>query len=204
MSKIAVITEVFTAVGTVAVSILAIWGPAVKAMLAGPRLEVSLRKPNGDLTFSGDATKAIYYHLSVRNLRTWSPAEAVRILVVGISKRRLDGSFFPEPVIAPLQLTWAFPGFHELFPTIAATPETCDLGFLEENSGRFRLSTYIVPNNFRGYLERGEALRVQIIASGHNVRSARPLMVEVSWDGSWSTDLDEMQRHLVIKEVTQS
>jgi hypothetical protein len=51
------------------------------------------------------------------------------LLVVGIAKRRPDGSYLAEPIIAPFQLTWAFPEFHELFPTIAHS-DTCDLGYL--------------------------------------------------------------------------
>ena len=90
----------------------------------------------------------------------------------------------------------------DLFPTIA-TSDTCDFGCLDEDSGRFTLSTYLTPNNFRGYVARGEAMRVHVIAAAHNVQSIKPLLLEVSWDGQWSADLDEMQRHLVIKEVTR-
>jgi len=191
---------VFTAIGTVAVAILAIWGDSVRAWVAGPRIEVSLRDARGDLNVRADGKKTIYYHVSVRNRRTWSPAKAVRVLVEAVAKRRPDGTFFPEPVIASLQLTWAFPGFHELFPTITTAIETCDFGYVLEDSGRFELSTYVIPNNFGGYIARGEAMRVRLIASAHNGHS-KPLLLEVSWDGEWSTDLQEMQRHLVIKEV---
>jgi hypothetical protein len=86
-----------------------------------------------------------------------------------------------------------------LFPTIAES-DTCDFGALDERAERFRLSTYIAPNNFRGYIVGGEAMRVTLVASAHNARS-KPLVVEVSWDGRWLADLDEMQRHLVIKEI---
>jgi hypothetical protein len=193
---------VFTAIGTVAVAVLAIWGDWFRARLAGPRIRLALRDARGDLTVRANGKKTIYYHVIVTNQRTWSPAKAVRILVAGVSKRRPDGTYFPDPVIAPLQLTWAFPEFHDLFPTIA-TYDTCDFGCLDENSGRFTLSTYLTPNNFRGYVARGEAMRVDVIAAAHNVQSIKPLLLEVSWDGLWSADLDEMQRHLVIKEVTR-
>ncbi len=105
-----------------------------------------------------------------------------------------------ESLIAPLQLTWAFPTFHELLPTIADSPDTCDFTALDERSGKLRLSTYIVPNNFRGYIEAGQGMRVTLVAEAHNAKS-EPLVVEVSWDGKWSANLEEMQRHLVVKEV---
>lgn len=190
---------VFTAIGTVAVAIMAIWGNWVRARLAGPQITLALRDARGDVNPRNDGTREIYYHVVVRNRRRWSPAEAVRVLVVGLAKRRPDGSYFAEPLVVPLQLTWAFPTFHELFPTIADS-DTCDFGAVDERSGRFRLSTYITPNNFRGYITAGEAMRVTLVASAHNGNS-EPLVLEVSWDGRWSAELDEMQRHLVIKPV---
>jgi hypothetical protein len=76
------------------------------------------------------------------------------------------------------------------------------LGFLDEKGARFRLTTYVIPNNFRGFVGAGEAIRVQVVASASNFTSREPLTIEVSWDGKW-TDLEEMQRHLVIKEVAR-
>jgi hypothetical protein len=81
------------------------------------------------------------------------------------------------------------------------TPILATSAPIDERSGRFRLSTYITPNNFRGSIAGGEAKRVTLVASAHNGRS-EPLVVEVSWDGTWSAELDEMQRHLVIKEIS--
>jgi len=138
----------FTAIGTVAVAVVAIWGDWIRARLAGPQIALALRDERGDLNRRNDGVKEIYYHLFIANRRLWSPAEAVRVLVVGLAKRRPDGSYLAEPLVAPLQLTWAFPTFHELFPTIADS-DTCDFGAIDEHSGRFRLSTYITPNNFR-------------------------------------------------------
>jgi hypothetical protein len=178
-----------TAIGTLAVAVVAIWGDWIRARLAGPQITLALRDARGDLTTRNDGRKEIYFHISVKNHRLWSPAEAVRVLVVGVAKRRPDGSYLAEPLIAPLQLTWAFPSFHELFPTIADS-DTCDFGALDEQTKVFRLTTYITPNNFRGTVIGGEAIRATLVASAHNARS-KPLVVEVSWDGVWTTDLEE-------------
>jgi hypothetical protein len=191
----------FTAIGTVAVAIMAIWGDAIRSRVAGPRLTITLR-PRGDANPRNDGTRSIYHHVIVENNHGWSAAEAVRVLVVDIAKRGPDGSFFPQPPITPLQLSWAFPQFQEILPTIPSSgpARTCDLGYLDEGSQRFRLSTYIFPNNFPGAIIAGEAIRVVLIAAAQNGQSRR-LHVEISWDGKWSNDLDEMQRHLVVKEV---
>lgn len=194
------VVQIFVAIGTIAVAVLAIWGDKIRSSIAGPNLELKLRDSRGSLTSRANKKRAIYYHLQLVNKREWSPAKHVRLLIIGIEKRRPDGTFFPESLIAPLQLTWAFPQFHELLPTIA-TSDVCDLGFLDEDSQRFDVSLYIIPNNFRGYVEPGQSMRVSIIASAHNYESKKPLKLEISWDGAWNSDLEEMQRHLVIKEV---
>ena len=197
------IAQVLAALGTIAVAVLAIWGDKVRGALAGPKLTLALRDVRGNLTTRANQKRTIYYHLKVTNHRRWSPAKFVRVLVTAIEKKRADGTFFPEPLVAPLQLTWAYPGFHELLPTIAVQ-DICDLGFLDEDSQRFMLPLYIVPNNFRGFVEPGQSMRITIRASAHNFESKKPLGLEISWDGQWSSDMDEMQRHLVIKEIPVS
>ena len=197
------IARVFAAIGTVSVAVLAIWGDKIRAAIAGPKLKLELRDTRGNLTFRANQKSTIYYHIKLTNKRRWSPAEHVRVLVTGIEKKRPDGTYFPESLVAPLQLTWAYPQFHELLPTIA-TNDVCDLGFLDEDAQRFNLSLYVVPHNFRGYVKPNQSMRVSIVASAHNYESKSPLVLEISWDGTWSDNMDEMQRHLVIniKEVS--
>jgi len=194
------LAQVFSAIGTVAVAILAIWGDKIRAVVAAPKISLELRKSKGNLTIRANNKRTIYYHLDLINKREWSPASHVRVLVTGIEKKRPDGTFFPETLVAPLQLTWAFPEFHELLPTITKS-DVCDLGFLDEGSQRFELSLYIKPNNFGGYVEPRQSMRVKIIVSAHNYEQRDPRILEISWDGTWSSDLDEMQKHLVIKEI---
>jgi len=128
----------------------------------------------------------------------------VRVLVVGLARRRSDSSYIAEPLVSRLQLTWAFPEFHELFPTITDGTETCDLGYLDGSAvEHFRLSTYIAPATFPGYVGRNDALRVTLVASAHNGQS-NTLIVEISWDGIWREGEGEMQKHLVVKDVSPS
>ena len=194
------LAQIFAAIGTVAVAILAIWGEKIRAAVAGPKIEFGLNDPKGNLTIRANGKRTIYYHLQLLNRRAWSPASHTRVLVTAIEKKRPDGTYFPESLIAPLQLTWALPQFHELLPTIA-TRDVCDLGYLDEDSQRFELSLYIKPNNFTGFVEPGQSMRVKIIVAAHNYESKKPTVLEISWDGKWHSDLSEMQKHLVIKEV---
>jgi hypothetical protein len=193
--------QVFAAIGTVSVAVLAIWGDWFRSMLAAPRLELRLRDRRGNLTLRGDGTSTVFYHLIVNNRRRWAPATHVRILLTRYEKRLPDGRYLPEPLVAPLQLTWAFPQFHELLPTIATT-DTCDLGFLDQGAEQFHLSLYISPNNFAGFLRPGDAMRVHLVARADNAET-EPLMIEIAWDGQWSQDMDQLQRHLTVREISE-
>jgi hypothetical protein len=123
-------------------------------------------------------------------------------MVVGVDKRAADGTYMPEHLAAPLQLTWAYPSSHEQFPTIVQE-DVCDLGFLDEGAGRFELAVYAKPNNLKGYVRSREGMRIHITAAGHDVPPSKPLIIEVAWDGVWSANQEEMLRHLVIREVKE-
>jgi hypothetical protein len=194
------ITGVFTAIGTVLVAILAIWGDYFRYKFAGPQIELSLNDPRGDLTLRSNQTHTYFFHLKVHNRRQWSPAKDVRVLLDRIAKRAPDGSFVLEPLVYPLPLAWT-PGEIKDFQRTVADTETCDLGFLDEKADNFRLSTLITPNNFKGYVRAGAALRARIVASGRDATSSKPLFLEIAWDGRWTVDRDEMKKHLVVKEV---
>ncbi|MGA2145044.1 MAG: hypothetical protein ABSH49_08780 [Bryobacteraceae bacterium] len=190
------------AIGTIAVAILAIWGDWFRSVFAGPKLELSLRDPLGDLNSRANGTRVIYYHITVTNTRTWSAAKAVRLMVVAVDKLRPGDTYLPEHLAVPIQLNWAFASFHEQFPTVVQD-DICDFGFLDQGAARFELALYVRPNNFKGYVAANETMRVSIVASGHNVQPSKPLVIEVAWDGKWSADKDEMRRHLVIREVKE-
>jgi len=85
-----------------------------------------------------------------------------------------------------------------LLPNVV-TNEICDLGFLDENSKQFKLSHYVEPNNFRGVISSNEAMRVGLKMSAEDFESKSLYVLEISWDGQWSSDLNEMKQHLVTK-----
>lgn len=194
------ITQIFVAIGTVAVAIFAIYGGTIRSWIAGPKLKFTLHNARGDLTTRANRRRTIYYHIKIENERQWAPARRVRVLCTAISKRASDGPFVQEPLIIPVQLTWAFPAFHELLPNVS-TEDICDLGYLDEASARFVLSLYVYPNNFRGFISSNETMHIGLIASADNFTSKSPYILEISWDGNWSPNLDEMRQHLVIREV---
>lgn len=195
-----VLAGFLTAIGTIAVAVLAIWGDRVRDALAGPRITLRLRDERGSLTTRGTHQRVIYWHLELINHRRWSPIRNVRLLVTSIEKMRPNGTFFPEHLPVPVQLTWAFPQFHELSPTVVDR-DFSDLGYLDEGKDRFALSPYFVPNNFTGFFSKGEAMRVSISAAADNFSSIDPLVREISWNGQWDDDMEEMRKHLTIAQM---
>lgn len=197
---IEVIALVLTAIGTVSVAVLAIWGDFFRYKFAGPQLELSLNNSRGDLTARANARQAYFFHLRIRNRRAWSPARDVRVLLERIARRRPDGSFLTEPLVYPLPFVWTPMELGDFQRTVADV-DTCDLGFLNQDADRFTLATLITPNNFHGYVRANDAVRVRVVASGQNVTSSKPLFLEIAWDGIWTADRDEIQKHFVIKEI---
>jgi len=196
-----VIAGVFTAIGTVSVAVFAIWGDFFRYKFAGPQLTLSLNDPRGDLTARANNTQAYFFHLKVRNKRLWSPAKDVRVLLERIARRRpADGSFIVESLVYPLPLIWTPMEAGDFQRTISDI-EICDLGFLDQNANAFRLSTLVMPNNVHGYVQANDAIRIRVVASGQNTTSSKPLFLEIAWDGVYTLDKEEMQKHLVVKKI---
>ena len=192
--------QIIAAIGTVSVAILAIWGDRVRALLVGPKIKIALRSPRGNLTFTQDDKNVVYYHISVTNQRTWSPARNLVIKLTKIESKAADGTYQPVSLVHQLQFTWAHPQFHEISPTVTSS-DMCDFGLLAEGAGHFQPSFYVMPNDFGGYVQKGQSTRFTITATADNYHSKTPLIIEVAWDGVWTDDTEALMRHLVVQEV---
>lgn len=190
---------------SVILAIIAIWGDAVRRWLLPPKLELREHNFKGDFNIAtkpdGGKFRAIYYHLKVANTRWWSPANKVRVLCEAVSRRKADGTSFQlETFVVPMQMSWSFMQYQELLPTIG--PERfVDLSFLAENSNSFVISLVAIPGNFKGFVGPKETLRFMFVAAADNQIKSQPLYIEVSWDGQFHFDKEEMRKHLVISKV---
>lgn len=183
------------------IATLAIWGEKFRTRLAGPKIALSLRPGTGDQHFSKEGKRALYHHILVEDQRRWSPVKHFRLLVEKIERRGPADSYFAEPLIRPLVLRFPYNLQETDIPEIGS-PTACDLGSLDEARARFQLTTYHTPGTVNATVLPDQVMRVHIVATGHNFRSTLPLILEISWDGLWS-DLAEMSRHLVIKELSR-
>lgn len=186
-------------VGTLLVAAIAIWGNLIRSWWSGPKLKIRLHNPMGEPTTLTDGTPVRYYHLRVTNGRKWSPAHNVRVLLAKVFQPAADGSWVDRSFSGPLQLTWQFPQFHVQFPSIGPD-DVSDLGCIQRGR-RFSLTPYVIPNNFNGFVEANQSIRVEVVAVADNGQS-KPNLIEIAWNGNWSDEAGEMSRHLVVKEVT--
>ena len=87
-----VIVGAFTALGTVAVAILAIWGDTVRDRLIGPRLSLQLKETVGHAYGQGEKRR-IYYHFEVANKPRRRPAENCRVILCAIERQDAAGGY---------------------------------------------------------------------------------------------------------------
>jgi len=192
------------ALATLLLGVVAIWGDRIKAKLFGPRLELTLHDPQGELiplrVQGGSHTvPGRYYHLRVINPRRNSPAHNVRVVLTGVGRPSADGQLVPQRLSGPIQLGWQHQYARPQFQTIG--PQSiCDLGYVVEG-GNFHISTlFPPPNNVDGVVRPGEKVQLEIVAVADEVES-KPLRVEIAWNGKWSEDCGTMAGNLVVREV---
>jgi len=188
-------------VGTIFVSILAIWGEWFRSKCAAPKLSLHphlLLK--GTVTRFSNGPRVIYYHLKVVNARTWATATNCRVLLRAIYRRGPDQQFHQLPMAVPLQFVWA-PA--ELTPPVVriSAEQILDFGCIAENEDAFQPVLYSYTNNFDGYVHKNEAIRYSLEIIADRYMAKQYYTVEVAWNGVWADNLDEMARNLMIREI---
>ena len=193
-----------TAVGTIAVAIVAVWGHWFKAKFFPTRATLEPQNLRGIVTHFTNGPDVIYYHLKVVNKRPYFPLRNCRVLLVAIARRGSDMQFRPEPMPVPYQLMWA-PA--ETMPALTSVhaEQAVDLGFLTKpdasgaDRGHFRPALYVGPDDFEGCGGPNEAVRYSLRIEADGAATARQSVVEVAWDGQWTTDLDKLSHHLTVR-----
>ncbi len=193
--------QFITAIGTIAVAIIAIWGDWVKAKLIPPLLKINLLNTRGELTkYSGSGTPVIFYHLKVINSRPWSIAKNCRVLLKEIRIELPNGQFKSLALNSNPSFKWT-PAESTPQAINLVKEHAFDFGSLAQGSTTFNPEINIIPNNFQGYLSAGQKVRYSLQPTADNYLSENYQVFEVAWNGHWSNDLDVMSRNLIITEV---
>ncbi len=202
-SIVSLIIQALIAVGTLAVAIMAIWGDWVRSKVSPLKLIILPHNLRGTVTIFTDGPRVIYYHLKVANRCHWRPAENCRVMLCSISQRGPDGEFRQIPMPIPMQYVWSPAPVTP--PLVSISKEGyIDFGQLTEGGTYFKPTLYWYPNNFQGYVHKGDAVRycLQVIADGYI--SEQYNAFEVAWNGEWDDNLDNMAQNLTIREISEN
>ena len=187
------------ALGTISLALVALWGDWFMDKLGGPKLKIEPHDFFGNLAKFGDGTTGIYYHIKVINLskRKWIPAKNVSILVKEIYIKGENGIFKEKRIIVPYHLTWSPKEFSPTFQTFK-NEKICAICFIKEGANKVDLSLYWYPFNYEGLIGPQETARIKLEIEAENCVSENPYLVELSWDGTWTNNPDEMEKHFFI------
>jgi len=198
------------ALGTIAVAVLAIWGDWFKHRLAGPDLSLVAHNFRGNATWirfnvgqgeeSGNAFRAIFYHLKVVNKRRWVTVRNCRVLLLALHRKGPDGYFHKIPLVVQLQYIWTPAEFAPILQSFNKEA-ILDFGKLMEGQKVFQPTLYVIPNNFNGFIGANESVRYTLQVTADNYSGDIEHVFEVSWNGQFSDNMDDMERNLIIKEV---
>jgi hypothetical protein len=191
-----------TAIGTIAVAILAIWGDAVRSRIAGPRLLLTAHNLRGSVVPLATGQRTVIYHLKVVNARDWARATNCRVLLRKLWRRAPNGDFQEVALTVPLTFVWS-PA--EITPPYVnlIKEHVLDFGIVVEGQDLFRPVLFSYTTNFQGFVRANEVIRFGLEIVSDNFVSPRLQVYEVAWNGEWSDNLDTMAHNLQIQEVTK-
>jgi hypothetical protein len=183
------------------ISVAAIWGERIRAILLRPRLRLMLSSPHGTLeTDQSSLVPVRCYRLRVTNQAAHPEAREVEVLLTELAQRGPDGK--PQPPVPdlplPLPLRWRH---QELYLTRVRTigrATVAEADLITAFADRLQLMLLMpAPFNFPDMMKGEQHFWVTVIARGLNGES-RPLRLKIDWDGQWDRGDAEMAQHLII------
>lgn len=118
--------------------------------------------------------------------------------------RRGPGIAFQEVNLAvPLTFVWAPSEITPPYITLRRE-NVLDFGIVVEGENHFRPILLSYTNNFQGFVGANEVVRFGLEIVSDNFASSRLQVFEVTWNGQWSDNLDEMAQNLHIHEESSS
>lgn len=186
------------AIGTIGAVLVAIFGNWIKQRIFSAKLDVQVLNEEGELTSYTNNEQVIYFHLKVINLRKSVIVKNCRIYLKKIQKRQADSEFHDLPLSVPPRFPWA-PAGSSPEAIDVVTEQVLDFGAIAENAKEFKPIVVPVFNSFKGNLTSNESFRYFIEIIADNYRPKELTVIEVSWDGKWTSSLNEMKSSLIIK-----
>jgi hypothetical protein len=185
--------------GVFTIALIALFGDWIRRRIFPARLKVEILDRNGELTTMDNGHRVIYYHLRIINQRSFI-VENCRVFLKKIQKLNANGLFENIPMSVPPRYIWT-PS--ETSPESAdiMMEKIIDFGYIIDNGREFKPTVTPILNSFKGNLSKHETYRYFIEIVAKNYHPKKYTGVEVSWDGIWPEDLNEMHEHLKIHVI---
>ena len=187
------------ALGLFGVILVTLFNDWIRKKIFPGRLTVEILDKNGELTTLDNGHKVVYYHLRIINKRHVI-VHKCRVFLKRIQKRNGSGIFEDIPLSVPPSYIWT-PAETSPEGVDIVLEKIIDFGYIMDNGKEFKPTVTPILNSFKGNLSKNETFRYHIETVAKNYHPRKLICIEVSWDGEWPTDLQDMHKHLIIKTV---
>ena len=207
----------FTGIATFGAVLVALFHDWLRHNLLPPKLCISLSGYPHSTTMTqvhGNdplrepiVTESLWFHVEVSNERRFARAEAVQLMLVRVEEPDSSG-VFSTVWIGEVPLTWQHMyAFNTTTERVLGHPIRSDLisctkQAFHESTPFLRINTIFTPNELAKYAVRAGQLRMRLTIQARSLEvDSDPMLIEIAWDGTWSDDLNDMARRLVVKKI---
>ncbi len=176
---------------------IAVWGEPLRRWSVRPLLTLDMEEPAWNWT--QDDRGGWYYLLKVSNKRETHPATNVRINLIGTDTLEKSGKWHQTQFSGPVQVSWRWPKSTSRYITVGPEQYATIFSFIDgEKYGTVNLID--PPLNTLTRYGAGWTTRFYFQAASDYGKS-NTVIIEVSWDGKWSNDLEEMKGHFAVNRI---
>jgi hypothetical protein len=193
------IINTLMALGVFSAVLVALFNVSIKKIFTPAKLNVQVLDKNGELTILDNGHHVVYYHLRVINERSVIVRNC-RIFLKKMQKRQADGQYLDIPFSVPPRYIWS-PSETSPEAVDIVTEKVIDFGYIIDSAKEFKPTVTPILNSFKGSLRQDESFRYYIEIIAENYRPRKLIGIEVTWDGNFPEDLNEMYKHLMIKMI---
>jgi hypothetical protein len=193
------IINTLVALGLFIVVLVALFSTSIRKMFTPAKLNVQVLDKNGEITTLDNGHRVVYYHLKFVNERSVI-VQNCRIFLKKMQKRQADDQYLDIPFSVIPRYIWS-PSETSPEAVDIVTEKVIDFGYIIDSAKEFKPTVTPILNSFKGSLRQNESFRYYIEIIAENYRPRKLIGIEVTWDGNFPEDLNEMHKHLIIKII---
>lgn len=200
--RVSITASIITAVATVLLAAIAIFGDSIRRYFYRPKLKVVLEHPEGDLTtISPSGTPSRWYHLTVSNTQRQFPFHNVAVHLLELHAMHSSGDW-TRVWRGNAALGWRYEeiGFQ---PKTVGHSRDVDLCYVKKDVSVIKFRMPFFPNNLKNEVEQlSLAFRIKLTLQAFGDEGdSEKIVIEISWDGVWLDGSNEMRNHFRVKQI---